>query len=107
MKLIFDENTPFSLARDLDGHDCSSVIKLGWRGTENGQLLSRAEHAGFDVLVTLDDDIEKEQNMAGRRIAILVVKPAEQGKQAMRMLAPVVLDALTEIRPGEIRVIGP
>lgn len=42
MRLLFDENTPFALARELSGHVCSSVARLGWRGTENGALLSRA-----------------------------------------------------------------
>lgn len=43
MRLLFDENTPFSLARELIGHESSSVIRLQWRGTENGELLTRAE----------------------------------------------------------------
>ena len=87
MRLLFDENTPFSLARELKGHECTSVNRLNWKGTKNGALLTRAEAAGFDVLITLDDDMEPEQNMAGRRIAVLVVKLEKQGKQAARAAA--------------------
>jgi predicted nuclease of predicted toxin-antitoxin system len=97
MRLLFDENAPYSLARDLTGHECSSVIRLGWRGTGNGALLNRAEKAGFDVLVTLDDDMTPEQNMQGRKISILVLKPNEQGKAATRALAGRVLKALNDI----------
>jgi predicted nuclease of predicted toxin-antitoxin system len=106
MRLIFDENMPFTLARELPGHECSSVIALGWRGTENGALLTRAEQAGFDVLMTLDDDISPEQNMKGRKIAVLVVKPAKQGKSAMKAMADRVLFALTLIQPGQISIVA-
>jgi hypothetical protein len=98
---------PFLLSRDLLGHESASVHDLGWAGTKNGALLTRAEANGFDVLVTLDDDIEGEQNMRDRRIAILVIKPRKQGKQAVREMAALALDALTNLRPGEIRVVRP
>src|SRR5665213_2872996 len=87
MRLLFDENTPYSLASELTGHDCTSVIWLNWRGTRNGELLSRAEAVGFDVLITLDDDMEPDQKMEGRQIAILVMKLKRQGKQAARTVA--------------------
>jgi len=105
MRILFDENAPYSLANELTGHECSSVIRLHWRGTGNGALLTRAERAGFDVLLTLDDDIEPEQNMDGRSIAILVVKPAGQGKVAMRAMAGRVLLALSTIRPADICIV--
>ena len=79
---------------------------MRWRGTKNSALLSRAEAAGFDVLITLDDDMKPEQNMVRRRIAILVLRPERQGKEATRALAGDVLLALPTIEPGEIRVIA-
>ncbi len=106
MRVLFDENTPFSLARELTGHECTSVHRLRWRGTKNGALLTRAERSGFDVLVTLDDDMEPEQNMTGRRISVLVLKPDKQGKAATKALASRVLHAIPTLGPGEIRVIG-
>jgi len=106
MRLLFDENAPFSLARELVGHDCSHVIRLGWRGTKNGALLARAEEAGFEVLITLDEDMKFEQNMTGRKIAILVVKPLGQGKMAMKSMAGRVLSALVTLKPGDICVVG-
>ncbi len=72
---------------------------------KNGALLKNAEAAGFGALITLDDDIEPEQNMAGRKISILVLKPSAQGKRATRALAGPVLRALHDLGPGEIRVV--
>ena len=105
MRILFDENTPFSLARDLIGHESSHVIRLGWRGIKNGALLTRAEKVGFDVLITLDDDMGPEQTLSGRKISVLVVKPAEQGKRAMKAMARRVLLALTTIQAGEICIV--
>ena len=106
MRLLFDENTPFSLAKELTGHECGSVTRLGWQGTKNGALLTRAETAGFEVLITLDDNMQTEQNMTGRRIAVLVLRPAGQGKKAVSELAGDVLLALAEITHGEIRTVS-
>jgi len=106
MRLIFDENMPVSLAKVLSEHECSSVIRLGWRGIRNGDLLKRAEAAGFDVLVTLDSDIDLEQNMAGRRISLLVLKPKGQGKRAVDTLSGRIRSALQTIRTGEICVVA-
>ena len=58
------------------------------------------------MLITLDDDMKPEQNMVRRRIAILVLRPERQGKEATRALAGDVLLALPTIEPGEIRVIA-
>jgi len=106
MRLLLNENTPYSLARDLIGYQCSNVDRLGWKGTQNGALLARAEKAEFDVLITIDDDIKPEQNMPGRRIAVLVLKLMKQGKKATRAIAPKVLAELPTIQPGEIRVVA-
>lgn len=105
MRLLFDENMPFTLARELAGHECSHVIRLGWRGTKNGALLDRAERAGFQVLLTLDDDMTPEQNMSGRRISVLVIKPGAQGKAPIRAMAERILVELDSTPPGAIRVV--
>ncbi len=47
------------------------VQYLGWSGLKNGELLDQTEAAGFDVLVTGDKTIEYEQNMKGRKIALV------------------------------------
>jgi len=46
----------------------------GWAGKKNGELLSLAEQAGFEVFVTLDRGVEYEQNLTGRRISVILVR---------------------------------
>jgi hypothetical protein len=44
----------------------------------NGELLTAAEEAGFDVLLTTDKNIQYQQNLTGRRIAIVVLGNPQQ-----------------------------
>ena len=96
---------PKELRKDLVGHECSSVIRLGWQSTKNGALLTRAERAGFEVLITFDGNMKAEQNMTNRKISILILRPREQGTEPLRELAGRTLIALPELQPGEIRVV--
>ena len=71
MKVLLDENLPHSLRSHLAVHDALTAAYAGFAGLKNGKLLEAAEEAGFDVLVTGDQTLHYEQNMAGRRIALV------------------------------------
>ncbi len=73
MLVIFDHSTPAPLARFLTGHAVTEARDRGWDAISNGQLLTEAERAGFDVLLTADQSIRYQQNLAGRRIALVVL----------------------------------
>lgn len=65
MKILFDANTPAPLARFLRGHEVVCADELGWQGLENGALLDVAEKAGFDMLLTCDQNVRYQQNLPG------------------------------------------
>ncbi len=71
MKVLLDENIPHDLRPHLAHHDTYTVAYLGWAGLKNGRLLESAEANGFDVLVTGDLSMSYQQNLSGRRIAII------------------------------------
>jgi len=74
MLVLFDNGTPRTLARYLiDHHAVTEARARGWEELENGELLTLAEAAGFDVLVTTDKNLGYQQNLAGRKIAIVVL----------------------------------
>ena len=74
MLVLFDNGTPRTLARHLiDHHTVTEARARGWEELENGELLSEAEAAGFEVLVTTDKNLSDQQNLAGRKIAIVVL----------------------------------
>ena len=73
MLILFDHVTPGGIARFLPGHTVTKVKDLGWDTLTNGDLLSEAERAGFDVFLTADKNMRFQQNLAGRKIAIVVL----------------------------------
>lgn len=73
MRVLFDNGTPRGVAAALSGHIVEEARSRGWDTLRNGELLDAAEAAGFDVFVTTDRNIRYQQNLAGRRIAIVVL----------------------------------
>ena len=73
MRVLFDHNIPSGTARALVGHQVTQTIERGWQRLSNGQLIANAEEAGFDVLLTADKRIRYQQNLKGRRIAVVVI----------------------------------
>ena len=74
MKIILDESTPQKLRLLIEGsHEVVTTWFQGWSGLKNGALLSAAEEAGFDLFITADQELGYQQNLTGRKIAILVL----------------------------------
>jgi hypothetical protein len=73
VRILFDQGTPVPLRRFLTWHDVSTAFERGWSQLKNGELLDAAESAGFAVLVTTDTNLKYQQNLVGRRLAIVVL----------------------------------
>jgi hypothetical protein len=72
--VLFDNGMPRTLARYLiHQHTVTEARARGWEELENGDLLTVAEAAGFEVLVTTDRNLRYQQNLAKRKIAIVVL----------------------------------
>src|SRR5580704_7340642 len=73
MLILFDHVTPKGIVRLLSGHTVIRAKDRGWDTLSNGDLLEAAERAGFDVVVTADRNMRYQQNLEGRRIALVVL----------------------------------
>jgi predicted nuclease of predicted toxin-antitoxin system len=74
MLILFDNGTPRTLARFLiDRHAVTEARARGWEELDNGELLAVAEAEGFEVLVTTDKNLSYQQNLANRKLAIVVL----------------------------------
>ena len=67
----------------------------------NGELLDRAEEAGYEVLITTDQDIQHQQNMSNRRVAVVVLMNTAWPRISRRTEA--IRNAIEEIQPGEVK----
>jgi hypothetical protein len=77
LRIILDENLPTALKPLMPGHEVRSVRDLGWLAIGNGRLLAMAEAAGFEVMITGDKNMRYQQNLAGRRIAMIVLSSSQ------------------------------
>lgn len=73
----------------------------------NGALLQQAEAAGFDAFVTMDRNLEHQQNLARITIGVIVLVAPSSRVEDLRPLAPKVEQALGRLRPGEVLPVGP
>lgn len=73
MKILFDQGTPVPLRRSLAGHMVDTAYERGWSALSNGDLLTTAEHDGYNLLITTDQNLRYQQNLVSRQIAIVVL----------------------------------
>ena len=101
MKILFDHGTPAPLRRHLPEHSVDRSAERGWEWLENGELIQRAEEDGYEVIVTTDQSMRYQQNLAGRRLAIVVLMATAWPRVRHRTAA--IRAAIEEVRPGELR----
>ena len=106
MKILLDEYVPRKLKHSFSDHQYLTVPEADLAGEENGELLRLAEQRGFQIFLTIDKGFEFERNLAGRALAVLVVR-AKSGKlKDLLAYIPEILERLRSIRPGQLIRIG-
>src|SRR5271163_950733 len=101
MLVLFDHGTPRTLARYLiDRHTVTEARARGWERVENGELLTLAERAGFEVLVTTDQNLSYQQNLTTRKIAIVVLGKGQWG--LIKAHIPQIVAAVNAATPGSV-----
>lgn len=100
MHIVLDQGTPARRRAAFSTHDVSTAFDRGWGQLKNGELLTRAEAAGFDVLVTTDQNLRYQQNVdvSGRRIAIVVGTTTSRPRISKALGA--VTEAVESVTPG-------
>jgi hypothetical protein len=98
MRVLFDQATPVPIRAYLSLHVVSTAFQQGWATLKNGDLLMAAEGAGFDVLLTTDKNLRYQQNLVGRKIAIVVL--GRQQWPQLRFHVQRVVDAVNAAVPG-------
>ena len=107
MKLLLDECVPRGLCVSLSGDEypCVTVPDAGFAGKTNGELLAVAE-ASFDVFITLDKGFVYQQNLIGRKIAILLIRARSTRLADLLPHVDACRRVLATIKAGEIVQVG-
>lgn len=74
--------------------------ELGWQGLENGALLDAAEQAGFDLLLTCDQNVQYQQNFKSRKLALVIL--SSNHWPALRRVAVRIATAVDFVQTGQI-----
>ena len=98
MLILFDHGTPRGIAQFLEGHTVREARAQGWDRLTNGELLLVAEQAGFEVLLTTDKNLRYQQNLEGRKLAIVVLGKARW--RLIRACISRVVEAVNHAKPG-------
>ena len=101
MKILLDECLPKKLKWELAQHDVMTVPEKGWAGVKNGELL-KLMLPEFDVFITVDQNLQYQQNTQQLAIIILVLVAPNNRFETLKLLIPEVLDKLLSAQPGEI-----
>ena len=104
MKILLDECLPRRLAKLLPGYDVRTVRQMNWLGLSNGRLLDAA--AEFDVFITVDKNLIKQQQLSGRQLAVIVLRTHSNKIEDIAPLVPQVLTILANTIPGLVTEIA-
>jgi len=103
-QVLFDENMPRKLRRDLAPHEIRTVQEEGWSGSKNGELLRRMADR-FEVLVTIDQRMRFQQNL--KQFSVVVIEVPDTRLRFLRELASRLRDAIDRVEAGEVIVVRP
>ena len=101
MRILLDECVPRPLRRELAGHNVRTIREMGWAGKKNGELLALMAGAGFEILLTVDQNMRHQQNLAVLGIAIVVMVARSNRLADLVPLVPKVELALAGIQSGD------
>ena len=103
MRVLLDENLDHALRKLLGPHDVATVTYMGWAGLRNGELLQAAEKEGFDVFLTGDQTLSYEQNLAGRRLAVVALSAIQL--PIIRQNLAKIIAAIGNAAPGSFQIV--
>ena len=103
MLILFDHGTPAPLRWSLLGHSVATAYELGWATLKNGALLQSAELAGYELLITTDKSLVHQQNLRGRKIAIVALGQANWPIVKIHMAQ--ILAAVNAAAPGSYQLV--
>jgi len=102
MLVLLDEQLPRHLAREIGGHNVSTVQQRGWAGLKNGELLRVAADAGFEVLVTADRNLQFQQNLSQSRLGIILLIAPSNALEDILPLVPNLLATILKASPDPL-----
>jgi predicted nuclease of predicted toxin-antitoxin system len=104
VRVLLDECLPRRLKQELLRHDVRTAPEMGWASKRNGELLQVAQRE-FDVFLTVDRNLQQEQNLANFDIAVIVLVARSNRLDDLRPLMSAVRESLSIAKRGAALVV--
>lgn len=105
MNILIDECIDRRLVRQLSGHNVKTVPQMAWAGIQDRELLRLAE-TEFDILITVDRNLQFQQNLAILDLAILVLQVPSNRLADVQVLIPKILAIVETVPKGKATVVS-
>jgi predicted nuclease of predicted toxin-antitoxin system len=106
VKVLLDECVPKDFCKSFPEHECHTAHQAGFGGKTNGDLLTAAERAGFEVLITVDRNMPHQQNLPRHNLALIILIAPSNDLDNLLPHAAACLRALRSVGSGQILQIG-
>jgi hypothetical protein len=100
-RILLDEGVPVGVRRFLTACSVEFVPEIGWAGRTNGDLISAAEQADFDIMITCDKNISYQNNLIGKKLALVALSTNHWA--TIQTTPERTVEAVTETVPGGFR----
>jgi predicted nuclease of predicted toxin-antitoxin system len=101
VRILIDECVHVGVKDAFSEHTVQTVSEMGWRSIKDAPLLVVAQDQ-FDVFVTIDRNLERQQNLAKLRMGIVVVRVPSNGMAYYEPLLERLTAAAETVRPGHV-----
>ena len=101
MKILIDECLPKSIKHEFSDHLTLTVREMSWDSKTNGELMKAAMDTGLEVFVTIDKNLQFQQNLKKYNIVVIVLNAFKNELEFLKPIIPVVLKKLNELKKGE------
>lgn len=105
MRVILDGNLPRGLVRHLSGHETHTIHARRWSDLDDGALLAACEN-DYDAFVTMDQSLRFQQNLRGRRLAVVLLHAHRNRLVDVEALVAELLAVLPNAVRGEVTHVG-
>jgi predicted nuclease of predicted toxin-antitoxin system len=105
MKILLDECVTKKLKRLLEDYEVYTVTEMGWNGLKNGKLLQKAAEQSFDILLTIDKNIDSQQNISTHNLSLVILDVAKSNLKHLEPLIPAFIAKIEQVEKGKSYVI--
>ncbi|QJD80905.1 DUF5615 family PIN-like protein [Spirosoma rhododendri] len=111
MKILLDENVPkklrFRLKSRLGVTEVQTVRDMGWTGRKNGELLGLLTLNGFNLLITIDKSLYKQQNLDNFSVTVVVLNVKTTRYEDIQPIFNQLFDTILSPPPGKVVILTP